>query len=83
MQIVITHRQNITAKNTGDKFLILRGISRSGDTVELFMNQEMQEKFPVSASAMVAPDALASFFDSVPTVEVEFNQKGRVESLSV
>lgn len=79
MKIAITEVKQITAKKDGATYTIVSGISKSGKTVKAFLTaDQVRGVTPVPASA----DQLNAIFAELPTLEVEFNEEGRVESVS-
>lgn len=80
MDCVITSRQNITSKK-GEEYVIFRGISQDGQTVEAFLTKAQADEFGIQNSAIMTPAQLKALFEKHPVVEIEFNQRGRVQSM--
>jgi len=84
MRVVFFSKTSVTSKKDGAKYEIYRGVAQDGQPVEVFLNEEQVRKFTIPAEGVVADQkVLAEVFDSAPVVDVEFNQKGRVESVKV
>lgn len=82
MKAVLTHREAITSK-AGVSYVIYRGVSpQSGRTVELFLTQEQEAQYGLSAADLVDKEAMLEFFNEQNQVDVEFNERGRVDSVS-
>lgn len=79
MKVAVTGVKQVTSKKNNETYTIVSGVSKSGTTVEAFLNAEQ-----VRGATIVAPtnQVLEELFQVLPVLEVEFNEKGRVESIS-
>jgi len=82
MKVIVTYKQDITAK-AGQKYVIYRGISESGDMVEAFLTASQAEEFAIPDSVIASKAQVAELFRDMPAVDVEFNQRGRIDSIKV
>lgn len=82
MKVVLTYKQEITSKS-GEKFVIYRGVSGSGDTVEAFLTQEQAERAGIPDTHILPPATIKALVEESRTVDVNFNQRGRVDSIDV
>lgn len=82
MKVVLTSKQEITAKS-GQKYFIYRGVASTGSTVELFLNEEQNSRFAIPDSSIASRSEFSELFSSLPQIEVEYNQRGRVENVEV
>jgi len=82
MRVVITKKDRITSKK-GENFTIFKGISESGDTVELFFQDTNTEDITVCDGVLADPASVQQLFKSEQPVDVQFNQRGRVDSVTV
>lgn len=81
MKVVLTSRREITAKKTGEQYVIYSAVKPNGEMIQAFVKPE-NDSLP--AQARPSEDAVASLFTDglLPVVEVVFNELGRVESIS-
>lgn len=81
MRVIITNKQEITAKN-GKEYISLKGVSQSGETVDLFLDVNQAHQMEVRNVVPMSQDDLESLFANAAEVwEVSFNQRGRVDSM--
>jgi len=81
MRVIITNKQEITAKN-GKEYISLKGVSQSGETVDLFLDVNQAHQMEVLNVVPMSQDDLDSLFANAAEVwEVSFNQRGRVDSM--
>jgi len=80
MQLIITQRQEITSRK-GDNFVVYRGIADDGSTVEAFLTAQQATEFDIPSEAIVSKAQLKELFATLPVSDIEFNQRGRVQSL--
>jgi len=80
MEVVITSRTEITSKN-GQKYFLYKGISKGGDTIEVFLNGDQEIEIGVPASARATAQQLEKLFTELPVIDVQFNQRGRLETI--
>lgn len=78
MKVALTSRREITAKKTGEQYVIYTAVKPSGETLQAFLKPEA-DTLPVSARP--SEDAIAEIFNRLPVVDVEFNELGRVEAI--
>jgi len=78
MKIAITGRTAITAKKDGAAYVKYTGFSKSGEVVEAFVTAD---KDTLGADYAPEADVLEEVFETLPKAEVEFNQRGRVDSI--
>jgi len=85
MQVVFTKKTEVTSNKSGSpvKYTIVHGISDSGEGVQLFLNQEQLSEYQITDAVVATPAQLKEIFESCPVVDVEFNQRGRVDSVKV
>jgi len=78
MKVALTSRDEIKAKS-GEEYVIYRGVTEKGKVVEAFVKRAED-----SLSPNIKPDLdlVKGLFDILPNVDVEFNELGRVESVS-
>jgi len=79
MKIALTGMRAITAKKTGIEYVIATGFTASGDTIKAFLEKDQAEALHVLAPTK---DELAHVFSMLPLINVEFNEQGRVDSVS-
>lgn len=82
MQAIITSRQEITGKN-GKKYFVYQGIGKSGKTVECFLGEDQEIEFGVPENARATHEQLTALFKELPVIEVDFDQRGRLVSISL
>jgi len=80
MKVVITKEEVIPAKS-GVKYHVFKGISEGGSTVELWFPESDSEAVGICAAAIADPASVQALFDAESPVSVEFNQRGRVDSV--
>jgi len=80
MEIVITSKQDITSKK-GDKFVVYKGILQDGATVEAFLTAQQAEQFAIPEGAIATREQMKKVFQELPVCEIEFNQRGQVQTL--
>lgn len=80
MKVIITSDSSFTSKK-GEPWRKLTGITDTGAPVEVFLNKEQIQKFPVSGGAIVNQKQLDDMFQTLPVIEVSFDQNGRFVSL--
>lgn len=79
MKLAITGKREVTSKKTGENYVILSGVASSGKTVEAFFSVSQLAGVNVSVPTK---EVLAGLFKTLPVLDVEFNEQGRVESVS-
>jgi len=83
MPVVLTFRQEIQAK-TGKKYVIYRGLKNDGDTCELFLDEEQDERFGLSIESVDS-----NFLETAKRVanasplKVFYNERGRIHDIEV
>jgi len=81
MKLIVTSKQAIVAKDK-KRYVLLKGIVESGDTVDIFTTEEQADgEFNLPAGAIATAEQIAKLFEDLPVCEVEFNQRGRLVSL--
>jgi len=80
MQVILTSRQDITAKN-GQKYVKYGGIYENGDEASIFLSAEQASEFNIASGDMLSKEQLKQLFADMPVCEVEFNQRGRIQTL--
>lgn len=82
MRVVLTKIENIESKK--GNFVIYKGISESGSTIEAFVTKEQADTFAIPEKAAMSKDDIASMFANAETVvDISFDQRGRVDSVVV
>lgn len=81
MKVVITNRQDITSRKSGDKWTVFRGIAESGKTVEAWLSEKQALELDIPEGALVSKSQLKQLFEELPVVDVEYDQDGRVETI--
>lgn len=82
MKVVITSKSVINAKN-GQKYFKYDGFSETGEPVTAFLNEEQETDLGIPKGAIVQPDQLKELFESLPVVDIQFNQRGRLQTIQV
>jgi len=80
MEVVITSRQEIKSKN-GAQYFLYKGISKSGDTVEAFLNDTQEIEIGIPQSARASKEQVEELFKTLPVVDIQFNQRGRLDTI--
>jgi len=81
MKTILTNKTEITAK-TGEAYVIYNGFAEDGSPVQAFLSAAQAKEFAVPAKSIVDPGTIAEMFENLPTVDVDFNQRGRVVSIT-
>jgi len=82
MEVILTNRKSIKSK-AGQAFSIYGGLSASGSTVQVFLTPEQEVKYGINDSHVMSKEELTDLFEKATTVDVEFNERGRVDSVIV
>jgi len=84
MKVLLTSKRNIVSKDK-KKYVIYNGISGSGNNVELFLNEDEAQKYNIpDANVLAGADVQDIFNDfSEALVNVEYNDKGRIENVTL
>jgi len=78
----LTKKELVTSK--GKEYVIYKGISASGGTVEVFLPREKADEYDIPDDAIATPEDLDTFFGNAnKVVNVQFNERGRVDSVEV
>jgi len=81
MRVILTAKENIKAKD-GTEYVKCSFISTTdGKSGDVFTTKDKYESFDISTDSYVPLKDLIEFARSVPVVDVEFDQRGRVVSL--
>jgi len=78
MKIAILSREEITSKKDGAKYVKYTGFSKTGSAIEAFITAE---KDTLSSKSVPLAGDVEAVFSTLPQVDVEFNNRGRVESI--
>jgi len=54
-----------------------------GDAVEVFLTAEQEQQYELTPEHVASKESLKDLFSNSPIVDVEFNQRGRVASVTV
>lgn len=79
MKIAILSKRTVTSKKNGETYTIVSGFNASGKTLEVFLNTEQVDGLTL---AVPSKRDLEEMFSSLPLMNVEFNDQGRVEEVS-
>jgi len=79
---VLTKREAIQSAKKGN-FVIYKGIARSGATAEIFLTEDDEQKYGLSEDLVADVSTIDEIFNREKSVEVEYNERGRVDSVSV
>lgn len=81
MKILVTNVEQFEGKKDGRKWTKVEGVANSGKVV---MTLLPSEKVPVGvANAMLTADDMIGIFGEYKTVNIEFDERGRVASIEV
>jgi len=78
MKIALTGVEEITGKD-GREWVRLSGFAKSGKAVKAFMPSE---KFRVDPSIAPSEDVILESMSVLPTINVEFDEDGRVDEVT-
>jgi len=81
MKVLLTQTQEITSKK-GDKYVILRGISSDGGTVEAFLNAAQAQEFKAAELPKLTKEEVTEIQNGFKCVEMDFDQRGRLVEVS-
>jgi len=79
MIVAITSVKKITAKKTGINYTIVSGVTKTGNSLKAFLTDEQLGSIPVVAPS---PATLEKAFQVLPTLDVNFDDAGQVDSVS-
>jgi len=79
MKVLITKRTPIKAKN-GTEYALYKGISKSGDTVDVFLTLEQEKLYGISDANVVD---VTDMLEGQELIEIDFNNKGRIDSITL
>jgi len=82
MKFYITSAQDIVSKD-GRRFRKYTGLKASGEAGEIFLSGDQVDKFVVPSTVMVSADDLNEFLGGQMHVDVQYNERGRVEALEI
>jgi len=82
MKVFPTKLDKITSKK-GDEFVLLKGITAEGDTVEAFLSSDQAKEFKITDEHVLSSSQLKEVLGSFEPIEIFYNQRGRVESIKV
>jgi len=83
MQVIVTSKQTIKSK-AGQSYVILHGLSESGEVVSTMVTAEQAAgEFAVPESAMASKEQIAALFKDLPVVDIDFNQRGRLVGVKI
>jgi len=82
MKVILTNRKDIKSK-AGQVFGLYSGISLSGSTVQVFLTPEQEAEFGLNSDHVVSKSDLTEIFEKFDSVDVEFNERGRVDTVVV
>ncbi|AXH76356.1 MAG: hypothetical protein [Inoviridae sp.] len=85
MKIILLQKLGIVSKKDNKPYVVFKGVSRSGEIVEFILNETDAEKFSIPNTAVLSTEILTAMFQdpSIRTLDVEFNNRGRVEKVTV
>jgi len=82
MKIIIANKDTFASKKSGEEYVKAQFINAvNGATGEIFLSKKEFEKFDVSIPDMATNIDLVSALKQVESVDVEFDQKGRLVSI--
>lgn len=83
MKIILTQAKKITSKKNGVDYVIFSGISAEGKTIkDQIVSAAKFEENGKSHSLALSKDDLSSIFTTYESVDISFNDEGRVETIS-
>jgi len=82
MKVVLLHKEEINAKG-GKVFVKYGGFNAQGKIIEIFVTKEQADAFGIPDSKLVTPQELKEMHSNFETVDVQFNERGRVDSVEV
>jgi len=68
---------------TGMEYVIFEGISESGETIKQITSKADADLFGVPPQAVLNAKTLELMFKDSPVVDMQFNQRGRLEDIVV
>jgi len=83
MQVAILSRVEITSKKDGQKYFLYKGIDSKGDTIQVFLNADQEVEIGVPQSARATSAQLAEIMKTLPVVDIQFNQQGRLDTIHI
>jgi len=81
MKSVLTSREVVESKK--GRWVLYKGVSSSGKTVELFLTPEEEEKYGLTEAIVAEKRSIDELFAAETIVEVNFNERGRIDSVQV
>lgn len=78
---MLTKRETVSSKK--GEFVIYKGISQSGATVELFLTPMEEEKYGLTPELVAEQVTIDAIFQAETVVEAHFNERGRLDSVEV
>jgi len=83
MKMILQEPIELTSKK-GEKWVIYNVYAPSGEKViQVFLTPKQVEDYELADAPMVKTEELKEFLAQTAPVEVEFNERGRVESVSL
>jgi len=83
MQVILFHVVDVTSKKNGKKYRIGNGISATGEKVDIILGEEQManKAFAIPAGSVVNKEQLEDMFRNLPVVDVQFGQRGSIDSI--
>jgi len=81
MKIAVTSLKKITSKKNGKEYFVISGISKKGEAVKQLI--ESKDADSLSRVAIPTEAVISKLVASFTQVDVEFNEQGRVEGISL
>jgi len=83
MKIILTSKQNIKAK-TGQQYVKLSFLNiKTGESGDVFLTADQFASYNIPDASILSKENVDDVSWPIEPVDVEFNQRGRVESLTV
>lgn len=82
MPVILFSKVSFSGKD-GRKWVKYTAINSKGEEVAMFFSAEQAEALAIPDAVVVKPAQLEQLFKELPIVDVQFNQRGRVESVDV
>lgn len=80
MKIIAMPFEKITGKDTR-VWIKSHGITERGTFVEIFLSQKDFDAYGADEKNCLSKEVLLEMFETLPTMNVEFNEKGRIVGL--
>jgi len=82
MKVLLTAKEDITAKD-GREFVKLSFVTASnGVTGDVFITKDKYEALNLGVKNFVSAEDLAELVANLPSVDIEFDQRGRMVTVS-